>query len=131
MGNVRHPDPGIYVDMLRQKFKRQELANVDGDIHYSPSIFVGPTNNHVYIFTDEGRLIRPLAHPDLFRQSAAASASTAALIRIGLIRYIDAAEIHTLCLALSPTLLNATHDYVEIHPALILGVTASFIPFVQ
>ena len=46
--------------------------------------------------------------------------------------YIDAAEVYTLNIALGPeNIQSGTFDLMEIHPHLMLGVTAALIPLLQ
>ena len=59
------------------------------------------------------------------------------LVARGVVEYIDTMEEETVMIAMSPDDLNqdqkyaycATYTHCEIHPAMILGVCASIIPF--
>lgn len=107
---------------------RIRLQKINTDIHQVTTVFVGATNNHVYIYTDEGRLVRPLLRPGIFDIGT----PVLDLYRQGHIVYVDSTEVNTLDVAINPNdALKRPSDLMEIHPALMLGVTASFIPFIQ
>ena len=107
---------------------RTRLHKINADIHQVTTIFVGATNNHVYVYTDEGRLVRPLLKPGLFDITA----PILDLYKQGHIVYVDSTEVNTLDVAINPNdAQKRVTDLMEIHPALMLGVTASFIPFIQ
>lgn len=105
-------------------------GNADREVHAMVSVFISPSNDHVYIYSDEGRVLRPMARPELFTVEYL-ERSVDALIQQKLICYIDAAEAATVDMVMEAKELQTRNaDYVEIHPALMLGVTASFIPFI-
>jgi hypothetical protein len=77
--------------------------------YFAPSVYVAPCGDHVYIHCDEGRLVRPLLTVpqacDGHRWAVSAvlaNASVEQLLNTGALRYVDAAEISTLNVALFP-----------------------------
>jgi hypothetical protein len=147
LGLTRDPE-GLVYDLRRRIRSRGSVHPYD-----VPTAYVSPCGGHVYVYHDEGRIMRPLlvvrdGHlPDPAR-------SLDALLSDGLIRYVDAAEIGTSDVALlrrtteggvPPVVRRApdvSHlrakqsrgvavDLMEVHAHLILGVTAALIPFLQ
>lgn len=122
-------DADGYVHAVR----RHCNADADREIHAMVTVFISPSNGHVYVYSDEGRVLRPLMSPDIFMLDHT-SLSINNLIQRDAIQFIDAAEVSTLDVASNKAellLLERKIDVVEIDPALMLGVTASFIPFIQ
>ena len=102
-------------------------------VHTVASIFV-THDGHVCVNTDEGRVVRPLLVTDWWLATAGSVRSMEVddLIDRGHIRYVDAAECGTLDIAMSKDVLaDRKCDLLEIHPHLMLGVTAACIPFPQ
>lgn len=134
------PEGGSYVflngdilgevgDVLGYVRTVREVCNDGTEVHHMVSACV--SHGHVYVSSDEGRVLRPLAHPALFDEDFTET-PVGELIRRDRIRYLDAAEVLTLdILSDYRDLGKRPADAVEIHPSLILGVTASFIPFIQ
>lgn len=101
-------------------------------------------DGHVYMSTDEGRMVRyffatttdgqclnALSHDNSVPESLDSA------IQDGLITYLDIGEINTQRIAINvETIQQARQEEkrytaCEIHPALMLGVTASLIPFIE
>jgi DNA-directed RNA polymerase beta subunit len=102
-------------------------------VHTVASIFT-THDSHIYVNTDEGRVVRPFICTDwwLATKGTTRSMDVDDLIQNGYIRYIDAAECGTLDVAMSTSVLaDRPCDLLEIHPHLMLGVTAACIPFPQ
>jgi DNA-directed RNA polymerase beta subunit len=117
-----------------------------------PTVYVSPCGGHVYVYHDEGRVMRPLL---VVRDGRLPDAGTdaATLFADRCIRYMDAAEVSSLDVALvrrpipagtgigrrGPNVAQLTAkrqrgvevDLMEVHAHLILGVTAALIPFLQ
>ena len=106
------------------------------------------SSQHVYILLDEGRILRPLLGQWLFEckpiigcvwplQNDLAyynEASVDDLLQSEQLRYMDAAEVSNRNVCLDPTKPDPTrddYDSTEVHPILMLGVTAACIPFIQ
>ncbi|WAR21447.1 RPB2-like protein [Mya arenaria] len=78
-------------------------------------------DREIRIYTDAGRICRPLLID---------------LVASGVVEYIDPLEEESIMLAMTPNELNneevqycSTYTHCEVHPAMILGVCASIIPF--
>lgn len=151
--------------------KADSLADVlrglrrKGDIHFEVSIVMDHQRKELRIYTDAGRICRPLfvvepdPHPneDGWRQprlkirkrhvtklinsleNQHSSEETevfnfGSLASLGLIEYVDCEEEETIMIAMLMKDLekrnhSATYTHCEIHPAMILGVCGSIIPF--
>ena len=91
---------------------------------------------HVYVFTDEGRLVRPLLtkaafHSVLDGNKNESQYDIQQLLAENKLKYFDALESFTLDIALTPQDIKSNSSLLEIHANLMLGVTASCIPFIQ
>ncbi len=51
------------------------------------------------------------------------------LVKMGIIEYLDADEESNAYIALSPDELTKEHTHLEIHPTVILGISASLVPY--
>lgn len=106
------------------------------------------TNNEIRIYTDHGRVLRPLfivegghlkinsTHIKRMKlpKENPNRLTFDMLVKEGAIEYLDVEEEETAYIAMQPRDLLAnrfahTHTHCEIHPAMILGVSASIIPF--
>ncbi|KAI1721576.1 RNA polymerase rpb2, domain 6 domain-containing protein [Ditylenchus destructor] len=105
-------------------------------------------DREIRIYTDPGRVCRPLLIVDqnrkltlkrhhidsLKERDSGASFSWSDLVAGGVVELIDAMEEETIMVAMTPEDLKSssycdTYTHCEIHPAMILGVCASIIPF--
>jgi DNA-directed RNA polymerase beta subunit len=99
---------------------------------YDISISYDDIDNEFHIFSDNGRLLRPVftvKDQELYAtQEHGTDWDT--LIQSDLIRYIDNREIDKAVVAFDQKeLVKYKNDYCEIAPAMMLGVMASIIPF--
>ncbi|HIE34502.1 MAG TPA: DNA-directed RNA polymerase subunit B'', partial [Candidatus Altiarchaeales archaeon] len=127
----RHHQPHLLVQRLR-RLRRE------GKIPYSISVSHWEENNEIQIYTDKGRVLRPLivvedGRPKLTEKNIEELKSGKikwdGLIINGIIEYIDAAEEENAYIAVSEEDIDEEHTHVEISPSLILGISASFAPF--
>jgi DNA-directed RNA polymerase II subunit RPB2 len=107
-------------------------------------------NREIRIYTDHGRVQRPLFVVERgnlklqpshikrikmkFDKGDPAYCSFSELVKVGVIEYIDVEEEETSMIAMTlkdlrNTTYCTTYTHCEIHPAMILGVSASIIPF--
>ncbi|XP_060066660.1 DNA-directed RNA polymerase II subunit RPB2 [Ylistrum balloti] len=106
-------------------------------------------DREIRIYTDAGRICRPLlivdnqklllkqSHIKQLKQKEYNSYSWQDLVASGVVEYIDPLEEESIMLAMTPDDLSedkdvqycSTYTHCEIHPAMILGVCASIIPF--
>lgn len=123
------PDP----EKTIQEIKLLRLKNLlDKEISVSYDII----DNDIKIFSDEGRVIRPLLtltnnilnlDKNILNNK---NGIWRTLIKKGYIQYVDPSEIENSVIAMTPEYLNTQHnDFLEIHPITMLGIMASLIPF--
>lgn len=106
-------------------------------------------DREIRIYTDAGRICRPLLivengslllkkrHIDNLKSRDYTNYGWQVLVASGVVEYIDTLEEETVMIAMSPEDLRqdkeyaycTTYTHCEIHPAMILGVCASIIPF--
>jgi hypothetical protein len=130
-------DPDETLNEIKRKRSRGLL---DSEI----SIAYDVIDNDIRIFSDEGRLIRPLINlkdnrlrfdpselfnKELFNKDSP-KLSWRTMIQKGYIQYVDPSEIENSVIAMSPEYVRLQHnDFMEIHPTMMLGIMASMIPF--
>ena len=109
-----------------------QLLSIGDQIHEIVSAVV-TFDGHLYVNTDEGRVVRPLLSAKWWTTAirpAEQGICVDDLIQTGGVRYVDAAECGAFDIAWTPDILAVrTCDFLEIHPNLMLGVTAACIPF--
>ena len=114
-----------------------------GKIHHEISIIRDINNHEIRLFSDPGRILRPLfivensklkimkSHISKLKNN---SLSFVDLMTQGMVEFLDVEEEETCMIAMYPKSVNRrdycrTYTHCEIHPGAILGVTASCIPF--
>ncbi len=123
--------PNEVVEKLREK-RRKGLV--------TPEMNVGlfDEDEEVRINTDSGRVRRPVivvkdGEPrlteDHVEQLKSGETTWAELTKDDVIEYLDAEEEENMLVALYPEGVEDDHTHLEIHPSLILGVSASSVPF--
>ncbi|KAJ5079877.1 intein-containing DNA-directed RNA polymerase ii subunit rpb2 precursor [Anaeramoeba ignava] len=138
-----HRDPKKLVDALRQLRR-------SGDISREASIVYDVAQKELRIQTDPGRCSRPLyivkdqkleiKKSHVARLERESNNTWETLIESGLIEYVDIEEEETAMIAMMVDDLKRaqqsqekaytrTYTHCEIHPSMILGVSASIIPF--
>ncbi|MCP9259544.1 DNA-directed RNA polymerase subunit beta [Dirofilaria immitis] len=132
-----HRDPEQLMTTLKKL--RREMDIIVSEVSMVRDI----RDREIRIYTDAGRVCRPLLivenqklalkrkHIDQLKDN---SYSWSELVAGGVVELIDAMEEETVMLAMMPEDLKAggycdTYTHCEIHPAMILGVCASIIPF--
>ncbi|VDN50477.1 unnamed protein product [Dracunculus medinensis] len=134
-----HRDPEQLMSTLKKL--RREMDIVVSEVSMVRDI----RDREIRIYTDAGRVCRPLLivekqklalkkkHIDQLKDTSI-NYSWSDLVAGGVVELIDAMEEETIMLAMMPEDLKAggycdTYTHCEIHPAMILGVCASIIPF--
>jgi DNA-directed RNA polymerase II subunit RPB2 len=137
-----HRDPKALVDTFRSL---RRMVDIDAEV----SIVRDIADKEVRIYTDAGRICRPLfvvhdqqlaikKHHIMQLQGINPNEkklSWTDLLMEGLVEYIDTEEEETTMIAMEPKDLDSedtyssTYTHTEIHPSMILGVCASIIPF--
>ena len=127
----RHSKPELLVQRLRGLRR-------GGHIHMSVSISYREENNEIQIYTDKGRVLRPLIivengrakltdkHVEDLREG---KITWNELIKSGIVEYIDAEEEENAFVAIDIDEIKPEHTHLEVSPALMLGVSASFAPY--
>lgn len=119
--------PGFLVAELRE-------ARRVGQLHHDTSISYKSIDKEVHVYCDAGRCSRPLlvvkddklVIPDGTKVDAM---TWHGLISAGYIQYVDTIEEQTSFISTFVNDLLKGSNYCEIHPATILGVCCSIIPF--
>jgi len=117
-------NPNLLVERLRRSRNRNLFDK-------SVSITYDKFDNEVKIFSDAGRISRPLftiGKDGKLKIEEKDSCDWDQLVDKNLIRYVDCSEIENSVIAMYPKDIKK-HDYCEIHPSLMLGIMASTIPF--
>ena len=101
-------------------------------IPYDVSISYDDVDNEINIFSDEGRLLRPIftVKNNTLKITEQDGTDWEQLVEKGLIKYVDNHEINNAVIAFNQNELSKYRcDYCEISPTMMLGVMASIIPF--
>lgn len=127
----RHAKPELMVKRLR-KLRRE------GHIEMSVSINYREENNEIQIYTDKGRVLRPVIVVENGKSNLTdkdveglrdGKITWDDLIKSGVVEYIDAEEEENAFISVYAEKLKPEHTHLEVSPALILGVSASFAPY--
>jgi len=139
-----HRDPEQLMTTLRKLRRQMDIINAE------VSMIRDIRDREIRIYTDAGRICRPLLiveeckllmksrHIDQLKEREFNNYQWQDLVASGVVEYIDTMEEETTMIAVSPENLQApeegsmycqTWTHCEIHPAMILGVCASIIPF--
>jgi len=139
-----HRDPEQLMSTLRRLRRQMDIINAE------VSMIRDIRDREIRIYTDAGRICRPLLivedcrllikrdHIENLKNKEFNSYQWQDLVAAGVVEYIDTMEEETTMIATSPDALQPSEDgsyycqtwtHVEIHPAMILGVCASIIPF--
>lgn len=118
----------------------QRLRNLrrEGRIDLTTSLSYRKENNEVQIYTDRGRVLRPLIIAENKESRLGKEHITDLmegktiwkdLINEGVLEYIDAEEEENAYIAINEEELTEDHTHLEVSPSFILGVSASFAPY--
>jgi DNA-directed RNA polymerase II subunit RPB2 len=139
IGLLRNEDASNVVDVLR-KAKRA------GQLHIHTGIIWKNAYKELWITTEAGRVIRPVFYAPTIREISASGALRQQIMDIPdwnqlmlwespsgkhLFEYIDAGETEGAYMAMDydKCIEDTTTTHCEIHPSVVLGTTASCIPF--
>uniref|UniRef100_A0A6C0JVU3 DNA-directed RNA polymerase n=1 Tax=viral metagenome TaxID=1070528 RepID=A0A6C0JVU3_9ZZZZ len=123
-----HNNPKRLVSILKRKRRNGDISQQASIVH---------TDNEIKIFTDNGRVCRPLLIVEnneltLKMEHLDPNYKWSDLLTSGIIEYIDSLESENIMIAMRPNDLDTqsvSYTHCEIHPSLMLGVCASIIPF--
>jgi len=140
-----HRDPEQLMTTLRKLRRQMDIINAE------VSMIRDIRDREIRIMTDAGRICRPLLivedckllmkkrHVEMLKEREFNNFQWQDLVAGGVVEYIDTMEEETTMIATSPESLVAPEDggsmycqtwtHCEVHPAMILGVCASIIPF--
>lgn len=138
-----HRDPEQLMGTLRKLRRQMDI------IVSEVSMIRDIRDREIRIYTDAGRICRPLLiveggqlllkknHVNMLKEREYNNFGWQVLVASGVVEYIDTLEEETVMIAMSPDDLRqekeyaycTTYTHCEIHPAMILGVCASIIPF--
>ncbi|EJY57456.1 AAEL017213-PA [Aedes aegypti] len=138
-----HRDPEQLTATLRKLRRQMDI------IVSEVSMIRDIRDREIRIYTDAGRICRPLLivengslllrknHVDMLKDRDYNNYGWQVLVASGVVEYIDTLEEETVMIAMTPYDLKqdkeyaycTTYTHCEIHPAMILGVCASIIPF--
>lgn len=94
----------------------------------------------VKVMTDTGRVRRPLIVVENGKQKLTqdhveklknGAMTWDELLKTGIIEYLDSEEEENAYIALKPDMVTAEHTHLELDPSVILGFSASFIPYAE
>jgi len=126
-----HEDPERFVKEFRKKRR-------SGEIPWDLTITYYKEENEVHINGDEGRVLRPLivvenGKPKLteehIKKLKEGTLTFFDLVKQGIIELLDAEEEENAYIAVNESELTEEHTHLELHPALIFGLSASHLPF--
>lgn len=124
-------EPESLVEEIKKK-RRNGLIPNDFNVSYDKD------SNNINVNTDSGRVRRPLilvedGEPaltdDHIEKLEEGEMKWSDLVENGIIEWIDADEEENLLVAATEEDVTDKHDYMELHPSTILGLSASIIPF--
>ncbi|KAL7018244.1 hypothetical protein ACKWTF_010690 [Chironomus riparius] len=138
-----HRDPEQLMSTLRKLRRQMDI------IVSEVSMIRDIRDREIRIYTDAGRICRPLlivengslllkrSHIDNLKERYETNYGWQVLVASGVVEYIDTLEEETVMIAMTVSDLKqekelaycTTYTHCEIHPAMILGVCASIIPF--
>jgi DNA-directed RNA polymerase subunit B' len=126
-------EPEKLINVIRKKRRGGLISNQVNATYY-------PHLDEIKISTDSGRVRRPLiiienGKSKLTREYVEklkkGEMSWDDLIKNGIIEYLDAEEEENSYIALKPKDLTSEHTHLELDPSVILGLSASFIPYAE
>jgi len=117
------------IEEFIKEFKNYRLNSI---IPYDVSISYNKLENEIHIFSDEGRLLRPVftVEGDKLKLKKEDGTDWDNLVNKNIIEYLDNNEIQSKVIAFNQhELKKYKNDYCEIAPAMMLGVMGSIIPW--
>ncbi|WGI17272.1 DNA-directed RNA polymerase subunit B [Methanonatronarchaeum sp. AMET-Sl] len=126
-----HDEPKKFVENFREKRRNNEVPE-EVNASYQEE------TNEIIIRSDSGRARRPLivvedGEPAITEEHIKGIKEGEYewddLIKEGIIEYIDAEEEEDCLVAIEPEEVTEKHTHLEIDPALILGISASMVPY--
>ncbi len=126
-----HENPEKFVKEFRKKRRV-------GEIPWDLTVTYYQEENEIHINGDEGRVLRPLivvenGKPKLteehIKKLKEGTLTFFDLVKQGVIELLDAEEEENAYIAVNESELTEEHTHLELHPALIFGLSGSHLPF--
>jgi DNA-directed RNA polymerase subunit B' len=123
--------PDEFVRNVRNKRRAGELSSQINVAYHSHL-------NEIEVMSDSGRVRRPaivvedgkpLLTKEMIEQLKKGDIGFESLVNAGIIEFLDAEEEENTYIALNPEDLTKEHTHLELDPSIILGLSASLIPF--
>ena len=130
-----------YTELPKDLIDSFKTKRQSGIINIYTSISWNTIHNSIYIYSDEGRCIRPLftlengiMNIEIIKDKLSKNMNWTDLLTDLVydkccIEYLDAHESETILIANNKDGIQEYNTHVEIHPSMILGILASCIPF--
>ena len=127
----RTDKPEELVEKVKEK-RRLGLLSDQVNVCYYPHL------DEIKILSDSGRVRRPAIvvkdgksklTDEIIEKIKKGEIGWGDLIKAGIIEYLDSEEEENIYIALWPGDLTTEHTHLELDPSIILGLSASFIPF--
>ena len=115
-------------ELVKELKQLREINMIPWDV----SVSYNDDEDEIHIFSDEGRLLRPVftVKDDKLLGTEKDGTNWYELLKKGIITYIDNCEANGAVIAFSQKELTKYHnDYCEIAPAMMMGVMGNIIPF--
>lgn len=131
MGSTEEPEK--LAGEIKQKRRNGEISD-QVNVAYHPHL------GELKITTDTGRVRRPLivvedGVPKLtdehIEKLKKGEETWDGLLKTGVLEYLDSEEEENAYIALKPDLVTKEHTHLELDPSVILGFSASFIPYAE
>jgi DNA-directed RNA polymerase subunit B len=123
--------PKQFMDKVRNRRR-------NGQLYHGINVSIDEDFEEIHINTDSGRLQRPVLVAENGKPRLTAKTVEALeqgkikwddLMKQGIIEYLDAEEEENAFVSLYPDDVKKDHTHVEINPGVILGLSASLVPF--
>lgn len=115
-----------YKEILTKLYKYRDCKIIP----FSVSISYHDILDEIQIFSDFGRMLRPLFRVNnMPKNEELVKYSWNELVDMNKIVYLDSNEIENQVIAMFPKEINDETTYVEIHPSMMLSVCSSIIPY--
>ena len=115
-----------YKDILNRLYKKRESKL----LYYTVSISYCDIMNEIKIYSDSGRMLRPLfSVKNMITNKDLDMYEWYELVELGKIVYLDSNEIENNIVAMFENEITKDINYLEIHPSMMLSVCSSIIPY--